>query len=574
MISKTTSDPVSQFHKVLKDTKRDTLISVGEDSKIVEAAERAIEFAVQQGDSAARNEVLRQLEHLTGLNPLYIEPNARDAIKLALSRLSLGGTVASKTEELFGPPPAQSRRTYIMSTIGYTSQSKAVLEDMFRGGMNIVRLNMAHFGPHTAEYVKNAREAAADVGVPMRISADLGGPKIRLGQWDKATIGAQVLQVGDKVELKLDTTDGKLPASKNLLPIEDKALIDSVAIGHRLLMVDGKIELKITGKTADSIQTEVVRGGEVAPGKGIAMPDSRYSGPTLTAEDKEALAWCCKNGIEIVAISFCSTAADIEEARSIAAANGRPDMKFIAKIENQIGLDNLGDIARESDGMMVARGDLALEIGAAHVPAAQEAINRAGSLFGKPVIVATQVLESMTTGTAPLRAETDGIYHALEQGAECMMTAKETTRGDNPAHVVRTLNDLLVEQEKILQRAPLALRISSKKVPQGNDVTGRLSERGAQVTGRVGGQIHRSEDGKEWLAVKVDGSDLYFEVTGADAGYQRFSRDEYLEVFSATFDIGKEPQVAHLTLVKEETGKSSKKMVEVGGTVFVHKWTT
>jgi pyruvate kinase len=568
-------NPLEQFNAVLREAKRDTLISArqGEDAKIINAADRAIEYANLKGNPEARQQVLDQLAHLAELDAVHIEPLARTTIAEALNRLSANETVSKNTEDVLGPRP-KGRRTYVMSTIGYTSQHKDVLKEMFKGGLNIVRLNMAHKGPHTDEYIATAREAAKEVGVPFRFIADLGGPKIRLGQWDKQAIGALQLEAGKPVTLQFDTT-GKLAANPQLLPVDDPALLQSVAVGHRLMLVDGKIELKVTGKSDGKIEAEVIRGGEVAPGKGISLPDSHYVGDTITPEDVQALKYCCEQGIEMVGISFCSSAADVEKARALAASFGRPDIKLIAKIENRVGMENLEEITRAADGLMVARGDLGSELKQSEVPLAQREINRMGNVLGKPVIVATEVLGSMQQSARPLRAEVDGIFHALEQGAECLMTAKETTRGDHPGLVVRTLDEILKDHEKALGTGPLAVRMRSTakaKPAPGPDVTAKLGERGATVTGQCYGIVVKDDAGKEYLSVKTPEGVLHFAVKEAQG--QRFSRDETLYIKDATFTTSASLETRKATLVDDETGKKKATDIVLAGTAVVRSWMT
>jgi pyruvate kinase len=593
----TPKDPVAQFNRTVKAAKDDSYIEPLEADGIAQAAERAVEHATQQGDPAARGKVLTQLQALSKLSPLYADPVAADHLKAAHARLQGGEVVSDAAQRLFGPRPADGRRTYVMSTIGFTSQHKDVIGEMLKAGTNIIRLNMAHrptenpAKDHMPGYIDNARAASSETGRPMRFIADLGGPKIRLADWDREKIGAQKLVDDAPVELAMH---GK-QVDANHLPIDDQILVDSVKVGDRLLLVDGKIELKVTGKDKDKIQATVVRGGEIAPGKGIALPDSKWLGATITDKDKEDIKFCVKSGVEILGISFCSSAADVQQVRQLAreaAVEAGFDLgtwvepSIVAKIETRAGMANLEEIAAAADGMMVARGDLSSEIGWENVPAAQAEINRVGNILGKPVIVATGVLPSMEKGSQPTQAEADAVWNMVQQGTEVLMTAKETTRGDDPAAVVKAAVQALKAAEAGVGKGPMALRLkqTAAKAFTGriDDVSDRLGKPGQTFRGKLASvfPLHGA-DGQAWVAVrKKSGEEQVLKVTGLDVG-RRLSDDSWIDLLDATFKTHAPKTVAVEIASGEKPGDAGnwedgaeKVDLNVVGSVHVHKWTT
>lgn len=594
----TPKDPVAQFNRTVKAAKDDSYIEPREADGIAQAAERAVAHATQQGDPATRGKVLNQLAGLAKLSPLYADPAAADQLKAAHDRLKGGELVSDAAQRLFGPRPADGRRTYVMSTIGFTSQSKEVIAEMLKAGTNIVRLNMAHrptenpAKDHMPGYIDNGRAASQETGRPMRFIADLGGPKIRLADWDREKIGAQKLVEGQPVELAMNGEQ----VDANHLPIDDQVLVDSVKVGDRLLMVDGKLELQVTGKDKDKIQTTVVRGGEIAPGKGIALPDSKWLGATITDKDKEDIKFCVRNKIEILGISFCSSAADVQQVRQLArqaAVEAGFDLgtwvepSIVAKIETRAGLQNLVEIAEAADGMMVARGDLSSEIGWQNVPAAQAEINRVGNVLGKPVIVATGVLPSMEKGSIPTQAEADAVFHMVQQGTEVLMTAKETTRGDDPAEVVRAAVKALQAAEAATQKGPMALRLSNTTAKGAfggriDDVGDRLAQPGRTFRGKIASAFpFHAKNGDAYVAVRRDGQEHVLKVTGLDVG-RRLSDDSWVDLLDATFKTFEQPKSVTTTIASgEKPGDAGnwedapeQKTFDVVGTVHVHSWTT
>ncbi|MBI5509969.1 MAG: hypothetical protein HY903_14530 [Deltaproteobacteria bacterium] len=456
-------DPVKAFYKAVDTVLADKFVSTAdkEAEKILVAAEAAIAVADKNGDPATRRQVLARVAHLASLSEVYIDQKAKADLKVGLRRMLLSPPTQDNVAAVLGPAP-KGRRTYIMSTIGFTSQTPEVLKGMMEAGTNIVRLNMGNFGKWTQEYIDNSRKAAAELGQDAWFIADLSGPKIRLAEWDRDKIGAVKLVTGTEVTLRMNADP--TTTSGTLLPIDDQILMDSVQVGHNIGMVDGKLKLKVIGKTDTDIKCQVVIGGDVAPGKGVNLPDAEYLGKTITDEDKVAIKFCVQNKLQVLGISFCRTPEDVREVRAlIAEYGGDPRTKIVAKIETKSGMRNLEAIAREADGLMVARGDLGVDLGWEKVPAAQEKINSVGNKLGKPVIVATELLPSMgKEASRPTRAEADALRVAVQQGAECVMTAKETVRGDNPVAVVAAAAKGLKQFEREYRRGALSAMIQSK----------------------------------------------------------------------------------------------------------------
>ncbi len=334
------------------------------------------------------------------------------------------------------------RHTKIIATIGPASDSDSVLDALISAGADIVRLNFSHgtHESHAATYTR-VRAAAERAGSTVAILQDLGGPKIRTGRLE----GGRPLQVTPGESLHIVTGDGIGGAGRVYTTFD--GLARSVHTGDRLLLSDGLIELRVDATDGREIQTTVIDGGEVGEHKGINAPGVPLPASAVTEKDVEDLKLGLALGVDMVALSFVQTASDVRQARQLMLDANAGDVPLIAKLERPQAIQHLQEILDVCDAVMVARGDLGLELPLERVPRAQKEITRGARQRGIPVIVATQVLESMTTGARPTRAEVNDAANAVEDGVDVIMLAGETAAGHYPARTVRTLDAIIRDAE-------------------------------------------------------------------------------------------------------------------------------
>jgi pyruvate kinase len=329
------------------------------------------------------------------------------------------------------------RRTKIVATIGPSSCAPPIVERLIASGVDVFRLNFSHgtHETHRAAFT-TIRAAALGAGRHIAIMQDLSGPKIRTG----ALEGGSPLTLGDGDELRLAAGDGIGVAGRVFTPYAP--LVASATAGDRLLLDDGKIELRVTGREAGQLVTSVVHGGTLGEHKGINAPGVALPPNSITAKDEADLVFGLELGVDIVALSFVQTPEDCFAARRLAG-----DTPLVAKIERPQALDHLDGILAAVDGVMVARGDLGLECPLEQVPRIQKTIVARARTLGRPVIVATQVLESMRTEPRPTRAEVSDAATAVDQGADAIMLSGETASGQYPVAAVDTLRSIIRDAE-------------------------------------------------------------------------------------------------------------------------------
>jgi pyruvate kinase len=333
------------------------------------------------------------------------------------------------------------RRTRILATIGPASDSPEMIAALIDAGVDAFRLNFSHgtTDDHRA-VLERIRRVAAGLNRAIAVVQDLAGPKIRIG----ALQAPLLLASGDSLTIQ----HGEFMGGAGRVACSADALFQSVGAGARLLVDDGRIELDVVRATATELDTRVVVGGLLDSHKGINVPGVMIQTPALTANDRDDLRAGIAMGVDLAAVSFVQSAEDMRLARAAAAGAGAPDLPLIAKIEKPQAVDDLEGILDVCDGLMVARGDLGVEMPLESVPAVQRAIIRAARRRGSPVIVATQVLESMREAPRPTRAEVTDAAHAVDQGADAIMLAGETAVGRYPRDAVRTLDRILREAER------------------------------------------------------------------------------------------------------------------------------
>ena len=380
------------------------------------------------------------------------------------------------------------RRTKIVATLGPASSSPDMLTRLIESGVNVFRLNFSH-GTHEthAGVYRLVREAAARSGCIVAVMQDLSGPKIRTTRLEGGT--PLPLEPGSELRIR----GGEEPGRAGLIFTPYAELIRSARPGDRLLLDDGRIELRVTRALDEELLTTVVNGGSLGQNKGINAPGVTLPASAVTEKDAQDLRFGLELGVDYIALSFVQTADDLVRARQIMDEAGKR-VPLIAKIERPAALQNLPAILELAQGVMVARGDLGLEMPLEQVPRVQKEVIRAARAAGRPVIVATQVLESMRVDPRPTRAEVSDAANAVGEGADAIMLAGETAMGAWPVKTVQTLATIIVEAE----RSPSAEHVRPLVDPTGS-VHGRaLCEAAVTLatTGRADAIVAVTREGK------------------------------------------------------------------------------
>lgn len=341
------------------------------------------------------------------------------------------------------------RHTKIVATLGPASDAPGVLDALLAAGADIVRFNFSHgtYEDHAARFAR-VREAAARAGTTVAVLQDLSGPKIRTGRIE----GGGPLMLEEGQTFILACGDGVGVPGRVFTTYAP--LFTAVKAGSRLLLDDGYIELGVDAVTPTTITTTVIDGGPLAERKGINAPGTPLPSVGVTDKDERDLAFGLALGVDLVALSFVQSAADLRAARAIAAREGHADIPIVAKLERPEAIERLDEILEVADGVMVARGDLGLEIPLERVPRVQRDVIRRARARGVPTILATQVLESMRHESRPTRAEVSDAATAVAQGADAIMLSAETASGSYPIRAVQTLDAIIREAE--LGEAPPA----------------------------------------------------------------------------------------------------------------------
>ena len=338
------------------------------------------------------------------------------------------------------------RRANIVCTLGPAAETPERLVELVEAGMDVARLNMSHGGyeDHLMR-LENTRAAAKTVGRPIGVLADLQGPKIRLARFAD---GPVTLEVGARFTITIDDVPGTVERCGTTY----KGLPGDVSPGDLILIDDGKLTLRAVEVTATDVITEVVVGGPVSNNKGINLPGVAMSVPAMSEKDSEDLRWALRQGVDMIALSFVRNGSDIEAVHKIMDEEGRR-VPVIAKIEKPQAVENLDAIVDAFDALMVARGDLGVELPLEEVPLVQKQIVSAARRWAKPVIVATQMLESMISSPRPTRAEASDVANAILDGADAVMLSGETSVGDFPVVTVETMARIVnnVEQHGFSQ---------------------------------------------------------------------------------------------------------------------------
>ncbi|MEX0672624.1 MAG: pyruvate kinase [Candidatus Paceibacterota bacterium] len=332
------------------------------------------------------------------------------------------------------------KKTKIVATIGPVSQDEKTLEKLAKAGMNVVRLNFSHgdFEEHQGK-VDAARAVEKTIGRPIAILQDLSGPKIRIGDFYKEKV---VLKKGSEFTL----TTQKIVGDETKAHVNYKLLPKELAKGDQVLLDDGKKRLTVVRTTKTDVVCKVVVGGETKGRRGVNLPGANISIDALTPKDKKDLEFGITNDVDFIALSFVRRPKDVTKLRTILKKRGS-DAMIISKIETQEAITNIDEIIELSDGIMVARGDLAIEVPAEKVPELQKEIIAKCNRLGKPVITATQMLESMIHSPVPTRAEVSDVANAIFDGTDAVMLSEETTLGEYPVEAVETMARVAQEVE-------------------------------------------------------------------------------------------------------------------------------
>lgn len=335
-------------------------------------------------------------------------------------------------------PIKNFKRTKIIATVGPATDSYAAILGLIKAGANGIRLNFSH-GTHKerTQQIKWIRKAAKEYGKPVAIIQDLQGPKIRLGDFD----GVVTVAKGQSFSFAFDADykqTGHLPTQYDLS--------NKIKRGERIYLYDGKVCMTVTSVRGGIVSAEANNNGILIRRKGMNLPDTDFAGDIITPKDKADLVYGSVHDIDYVAMSFVQTAADISHLRTL-LSNMNSSAKVIAKVETKAAVDNVEDIVRASDVVMIARGDLAVETEAESVPIVQRKIIGLGQRYTTPTIVATQMLDSMTDSSEPTRAEVSDIATAVIVGADCVMLSDETASGKYPIEAVKTMKRVILYTE-------------------------------------------------------------------------------------------------------------------------------
>ena len=347
------------------------------------------------------------------------------------------------------------RRTKIVVTLGPATATPERIAGLIDAGANVIRVNASHGTPEVrAGWIAATRRAADAAGVPVAILVDLQGPRIRVGELAQP----RVLRAGEKVVFAPEDV-----ARGDELPTTYQDLAKDARAGARVLLDDGLLSVDVTRIAEPRVEGRVVDGGTLTSHKGMNLPGLHVSAPALTDKDREDVGHAVGWGVDYVALSFVRRADDLAELRRLVP----PGIKLVAKIEKAAALEDLDGILRASDAVMVARGDLGVELPFEEVPVVQKRLIREANRHGKPVITATQMLESMVHHPRPTRAEASDVANAILDGTDAVMLSAETAVGEYPLEAVRAMDRIIREME----RHPLAVARDERRVPPGQEVS-------------------------------------------------------------------------------------------------------
>jgi pyruvate kinase len=368
----------------------------------------------------------------------------------------------------FAPQDRLVRRTKIIATLGPASSGEENIQSLLTCGVDVFRLNFSH-GTHSdcARFVQIIRKAATEFGKYVPIIGDIQGPKLRIGDVD----GVVQLQTGATFII---TTD-PVPGNASIVSTSFTPLPREVQVGQRILINDGLVELVVTAVEPKRVITRVLHGGPISSRKGMNFPDTELTIPAITPKDREDVAFAVQNQLDYIAASFIRRRSDIEELRALLHSLGGDEINVIAKLEKAQAIDSLEEIFEVSDGVMVARGDLGVELPPEAVPIVQKRILARASRWGKFAITATQMLESMTVSSRPTRAEASDVANAIFDGSDAVMLSAETASGQYPLEAVQMMARIILAAEKESEVQPLQKREPYRQLSETDEFTDALA---------------------------------------------------------------------------------------------------
>lgn len=385
------------------------------------------------------------------------------------------------------------KKTKVVCTIGPASENIETLTGLAKAGMNIARLNFSH-GSHEEHLnrIKMVRQVSETTGINLAVALDTKGPEIRLGNFVNDT---EEYQIGEIVYLEKAECEG----THERFHIQVPELFDDLKMGNEILINDGKMKLTVLENDGNELKCRVEVAGPISSHKGCNVPGVKLSMPFLSAKDEADIRFGCQNDVDFIFASFTRRAADVNAIRKICIEEGKPRIQIIAKIENQEGYDNVDSILEAADGVMVARGDLGVEIPTMMVPVYQKHIIHEANIVGKPAITATHMLDSMTHNPRCTRAEAADVCNAVLDGSDGVMLSAESAAGDYPVEACETMSEIAEEAEKIIPYRDRLdwLKTTSNKTVQDavsiaiSDATLTLDNIGAIVAFTQGGTTAR-----------------------------------------------------------------------------------
>ena len=334
------------------------------------------------------------------------------------------------------------KKTKIVCTIGPASRDADTMREMLEAGMNVARLNFSH-GTHEEhrKTIETFRRVRDEQDRPAAILLDTKGPEIRLGDFEN---GSEILEEGDEFTL----TSEECPGTKKRVSTTYKALPSQVSLGTSILIDDGRVRLRVAGTTEDEVRCIVVNGGKVSNRKGVNIPNQSLDLEYISEADRQDILFGIEMDVDYVAASFVRSGADVKILRSLLNENGGDRIKIISKIENTEGIENFKEILALSDGIMIARGDMGVEVDFEKLPGIQKKFIKECCKAGKTVITATQMLESMTHSPAPTRAEITDVANAVFDGTSAVMLSGESAAGDYPVETVKAMAKIVSQAEE------------------------------------------------------------------------------------------------------------------------------
>lgn len=332
-------------------------------------------------------------------------------------------------------------KTKIIATIGPASASLETVKALIKQGLCVARLNMAHGSQaQHKEIINLVRQASRELKQPVAIMADLEGPKIRTGSLTKEPVEL-------KAEQEVTVTTKSIKGSAQVIPVAYSRLIEDVQVGQRLLLADGTIELVVLNKNKDELRAKVKVGGYLRSNQGLNLPETSVKIPSITKKDQQDLDFCLSANVDLVALSFVREANDLHKLKEMLASRNKV-VPIVAKIEKHEAVANLDSILEAADAVMVARGDLGVELSPEEVPIIQKQVISKAQCAGKAVIIATQMLESMVNSPRPTRAEASDVANAIFDGADAVMLSEETAIGKYPVEAVATMAKIALRAEE------------------------------------------------------------------------------------------------------------------------------